>query len=100
MPYFLKAIELSPPSDGEATIRQGDTRRPGVIEEMLVSAGLGQPVGLVLAEGRGDQAEGPLGLPVSEQVRAVLPVRDHAQSQTSENLTRWSSRFGGDHFHV
>ncbi len=39
----------------------------------------GQPVGLILAEGRGDQAEGPLGLPVGEQVRAVLPVRDHAQ---------------------
>ena len=39
MPYFLKAIELSPPSHGEATIRQGDTGRPGVIEEMLASAG-------------------------------------------------------------
>ena len=37
--YFLKAIELSPPSHGQATIRQGDTGRPGVIEEMLVSAG-------------------------------------------------------------
>ena len=40
MPYFLKAIELSPPSHGEATIRQGDTGRPGAIEEMLASAGL------------------------------------------------------------
>ena len=39
----------------------------------------GQPVGCVLAEGRGDQAEGALGLPVGEQVRAVFPVRDHAQ---------------------
>jgi SAM-dependent methyltransferase len=39
MPYFLKTIELSPPSHGQATIRQGDTGRPGVIEEMLVSAG-------------------------------------------------------------
>ena len=39
MPYFLKAIELSPSSHGEATIRQGDTGRPGVIEEMLASAG-------------------------------------------------------------
>ena len=39
MPYFLKATELSPPSHGQATIRQGDTGRPGVIEEMLVSAG-------------------------------------------------------------
>jgi len=27
-PYFLKAIELSPPSHGEATVRQGDTGRP------------------------------------------------------------------------
>jgi SAM-dependent methyltransferase len=39
MPYFLKAIELSPPSHDEATIRQGDTGRPGVIEEMLALAG-------------------------------------------------------------
>lgn len=39
MPYFLKAIELSPPSHGEATIRQGHTGQPGVIEQMLVSAG-------------------------------------------------------------
>lgn len=39
MPYFLKAIELSPRSHGEATIRQGHTGQPGVIEQMLVSAG-------------------------------------------------------------
>ena len=39
LPYFLKTIELSPPSHGQATIRQGDTGRPGVIEEMLASAG-------------------------------------------------------------
>jgi SAM-dependent methyltransferase len=39
MPYFVKTIELSPPSHGEATMRQGHTARPGVIEEMLVSAG-------------------------------------------------------------
>ena len=39
MPYFLTAIELSPPSHGQATIRQGDTGRPGVIEEMLAAAG-------------------------------------------------------------
>jgi hypothetical protein len=36
---FLKAIELSPPSHGEATIRQGDTGRPGVIEDMLTAVG-------------------------------------------------------------
>jgi SAM-dependent methyltransferase len=39
LPYFLKTIELSPPSHGEATIRQGHTGRPGVIEEMLAPAG-------------------------------------------------------------
>jgi SAM-dependent methyltransferase len=39
LPYFLTTIELSPPGHGEATIRQGDTGRPGVIEEMLASAG-------------------------------------------------------------
>ena len=39
MPYFLKIIELSPPSHAEANIRQGHTGQPGVIEEMLVSAG-------------------------------------------------------------
>jgi len=42
MPYFLKAIEMSPPSHGEATIRQGHTGEPGVIEEMLSSAGFTQ----------------------------------------------------------
>lgn len=44
MPYFLKVIELSPPSHGEANMRNGDTGRPGVIEEMLARAGfvLGQ----------------------------------------------------------
>ena len=39
LPYFLKVIELSPPSHGEASVRQGDTGRSGVIEEMLISAG-------------------------------------------------------------
>jgi SAM-dependent methyltransferase len=39
MPYFLKTIELSPPSHSEATIRRGHTGHPGVIEDMLVSAG-------------------------------------------------------------
>lgn len=40
LPYFLKVIELSPPSHGEASLQQGDTGRDGVIEEMLTSAGL------------------------------------------------------------
>lgn len=39
LPYFLKVIELSPPSHGEASVQQGDTGRVGVIEEMLTSAG-------------------------------------------------------------
>ncbi len=39
MPYFLKVIELSPPSHGEASVQQGDTGRPGVVEEMLTSTG-------------------------------------------------------------
>jgi SAM-dependent methyltransferase len=39
MPYFLKVIELSPPSHGEASVQQGDTGTPGVIEAMLTSTG-------------------------------------------------------------
>lgn len=39
LPYFLKVIELSPPSHGEASLEQGDTGRAGVAEEMLASAG-------------------------------------------------------------
>jgi hypothetical protein len=39
----------------------------------------GQPVRLVGAERPGGQAEGVLGLPVGQQVRAVPPVRDHAE---------------------
>ncbi len=39
----------------------------------------GQPVGGVLAEHVRGQAECPLGLPVGELVRPVLPVCDHAE---------------------
>lgn len=39
MPYFLKVIELSPPSHGEASVQQGDTGRRGVIEAMLTTNG-------------------------------------------------------------
>ena len=39
LPYFLKVIELSPPSHGEASLQQGDTGRAGVIQEMLTSTG-------------------------------------------------------------
>ena len=38
-----------------------------------------QPVGLVLAERVRDQAEGVLGLAVSQPVRAAFPVRDDAE---------------------
>jgi hypothetical protein len=36
-----------------------------------------EAVGLVFAEGAGNQAEGALGLPVGQLVRAVFAVRDH-----------------------
>ena len=52
-------------------IRAGHRRPPAALAR--------QPAGLVIAEGGGDQAAGALGLPVGQQVRAVLPVRDHAQ---------------------
>ena len=39
MSYFLKVIELSPPSHGEASVQQGDTGRDGVVEAMLTSTG-------------------------------------------------------------
>ena len=65
-------------------------RRAGVLEffrdagfEQAVAGALQfrrrQPVRLVLAERPGGQAEGVLGLPVGELVRAVLPVRQHAE---------------------
>jgi SAM-dependent methyltransferase len=39
MPYFLKVIELSPPTHGAASMEQGDTGRPGVVEDMLAATG-------------------------------------------------------------
>lgn len=39
MPYFLKMIELSPSSHGAASMEQGDTGRPGVVEDMLLGTG-------------------------------------------------------------
>jgi len=39
MPYFLKVIELSPPTHGAATVEQGETGRPGVVEAMLAASG-------------------------------------------------------------
>ena len=56
--------------------------RDGCLEQVIAEAlqpGGGQPVGDVLGQRAGDQAEGPLGLAVGQPVRAVLPVRDHAE---------------------
>ena len=39
MPYFLKVIELSPPTHGAASMEQGDTGRQGVVEDMLATTG-------------------------------------------------------------
>jgi len=39
MPYFLKVIELSPASHRGASMDQGDTGRPGVVEDMLAMTG-------------------------------------------------------------
>ena len=39
MPYFLKVIEMSPPSHQTASVEQGDTGR--VVEEMLAETGFG-----------------------------------------------------------
>jgi SAM-dependent methyltransferase len=39
LPYFLTVIELSPNTHGQASLQQGDTGRPGVIQEMLTSTG-------------------------------------------------------------
>jgi len=67
--------------------RQGAAGVPGLLRdaglEQVVADALQrrrwQPVGLVLAESVCDKAEGVLGLPVGELVRAVFPVRDHAE---------------------
>ncbi len=37
LPYFLKVIELPPPDHGSASMEQGDTGRPGVLEDMLAA---------------------------------------------------------------
>ena len=39
MPYFMKVIELSPPSHQSASMEQGDTGRVGVVEDMLATSG-------------------------------------------------------------
>jgi SAM-dependent methyltransferase len=40
LPYFMKVVELSPPDHGSATLNQGETGRPGVVEAMMEEAGL------------------------------------------------------------
>jgi SAM-dependent methyltransferase len=39
MPYFMKIIEVSPPSHQSASMEQGDTGRAGVMEDMLATTG-------------------------------------------------------------
>lgn len=39
MPFFMKIIELSPPSHQTASVEQGDTGRVGVVEAMLATTG-------------------------------------------------------------
>jgi len=39
MPYFVKVIELSPPTHGASTIEHGDTGQAGVLESMLEETG-------------------------------------------------------------
>src|SRR5712691_5121813 len=56
----------------------GDGSFEQVVADCLQFRG-GQAVGLVLADGGGNQAAGVLGLPEGQLVRAVLPVRPHAQ---------------------
>ena len=79
------------PGEGLQVAPVDGQRRAGVLE-LLRDAGLEQavagalqfrrrqPVRLVLAERGRHQAEGVLGLPVGQQVRAVPPVRQHAEA--------------------
>ena len=56
--------------------------RDGCLEQVIADRGEDprrQAVGDVLGQCAGEQAEGPLGLAVGEPVRAVFPVRDHAE---------------------
>jgi SAM-dependent methyltransferase len=39
LPFFMKVGEFSPADHVAATLQQGDTGRPGVVEEMLASSG-------------------------------------------------------------
>jgi ubiquinone/menaquinone biosynthesis C-methylase UbiE len=39
LPFFMKVGEFSPPDHVAATVQQGDTGRPGIVEEMLASSG-------------------------------------------------------------
>jgi hypothetical protein len=68
--------------DGQRGTGVLELARDGCLEQVIAEAlqpGGGQPVRDVLGQGVCDQAEGPLGLAVGEQVRAVFPVRDHAE---------------------
>jgi len=69
------------PVDGQRRAGAGELFGNGCLEQVVADAlqpGGGQPVGVVPGQRVCGEAEGPLGLAVGEQVRAVLPVRDHA----------------------
>ena len=71
------------PVDGQRRAGVLELLRDGCFEQVVADAlqpGGGQPVGDVLGQRAGDEAEGALGLAVSQPVRAVLPVRDHAEA--------------------
>ena len=70
LPFFATLVELSPPSQVEATLNQGDTGRPGVAEQMLADAGLE----FVAGEPRRSSTSGPtLTWPYGARLgRAVL----------------------------
>lgn len=40
LPYFITVATLSPPSHAEATVAQGGTGRPGIVEAMITAVGL------------------------------------------------------------
>ena len=70
------------PVDGQRRAGVLEGIRDGCLEQVVAEAlqpAGGQPVGDVLGQRVRDEAEGPLGLAVSQPVRAVLPVRDHAE---------------------
>ena len=63
---------------GGLLVLRRDAGLQQVVADPLQRAG-GQAIGVVFGQRAGDQAEGALGLPVGELVRASLPVLGHAE---------------------